>query len=90
MARGAFRKRASLSIRASEIFLYLLVFTFVLYIASYVIAHKRFRIVFGFRHSLNWTSTASATWSILSKYRLWVANRLVSFQTRSMGFNSGL
>jgi len=61
-----------------------------LYTASYIIAHNFFKVVFGLLHDLNWISTESVTWSIFSKYRLWVANRLVNFQTRSIGFNSGL
>jgi hypothetical protein len=45
---------------------------------------------FGFCHPTKQDRTDTSTASSVAKYRLWVANRRVSFQTRSMGVNYGL
>jgi len=65
-------------------------FATVLYTASYLHAHRRCNVWFGSDHRSSCCDTVSTNSSRLGKYRLCVHMRRVSFQTRSIGFNSGL
>lgn len=52
--------------------------------------HSLLSTEFGFCHRTKQDRTDTSTASSVAKYRLWVANRRVSFQTRSMGASCGL
>ncbi len=52
--------------------------------------HNRLNTKFGLVHRAKHGCTTSSTSASVSKYRLWVARRRASFQTRSIGANCGL